>query len=74
MRLGFGFDHFLSLTEDKNKLILYIFILLFIEVRFVYVVEKINTMHRFTPLLYFICWLLHVSAVVCHLQGASGPV
>jgi hypothetical protein len=36
------------------------------------VVENSNTMHRFAPLLYFICWLLHVSAVVCHLQGASG--
>jgi hypothetical protein len=31
-------------------------------------------MHRFTPLLYFICWLLHVSTVVCHLQGASESV
>jgi hypothetical protein len=37
-------------------------------------VEKTNTMHRFAPLLYFICWLLHVSAVACHLQGASGSV
>jgi hypothetical protein len=36
--------------------------------------RKTNTMHRFTPLLYFIRWLLHVSAVVCHLQGASGSV
>jgi hypothetical protein len=31
-------------------------------------------MHRFTPLLYFICWLLHLSAVVCHLQEASESV
>jgi hypothetical protein len=37
-------------------------------------IKKTNTMHRFVPLLYFICWLLHVSAVVCHLQGASGSV
>jgi hypothetical protein len=31
-------------------------------------------MHKFTPLLYSICWLLHVSAVVFHLQEASGFV
>jgi hypothetical protein len=31
-------------------------------------------MHRFAPLPYFICWLLHVSAVLCHIQGASGSV
>jgi hypothetical protein len=28
-------------------------------------------MHWFVPLLYSIYWLLHVSAVVCHHQGAS---
>jgi hypothetical protein len=28
-------------------------------------------MHSFAPLLYPIYWLLHVSAVVCHHQGAS---
>jgi hypothetical protein len=28
-------------------------------------------MHKFAPLLYPICRLLHVSAVVCHHQGAS---
>jgi hypothetical protein len=38
------------------------------------VVEITTTMHRFAPLLYSICWLLHVSAVVCHHQGASGSV
>jgi hypothetical protein len=38
------------------------------------VVEETNTMHRFSPLFYFICWLLNVSAVVCHLQEASGSV
>jgi hypothetical protein len=38
------------------------------------VVEITNTMHRFAPLLYSTCWLLHVSAVVCHRQGASGSV
>jgi hypothetical protein len=38
------------------------------------VVEITNTMHRFAPLLYSIYWFLHVSAVVCHRQGASGPV
>jgi hypothetical protein len=37
-------------------------------------VEKTNIMHRISPLLYFICWLLHVLAVVCYLQGASGSV
>jgi predicted aldo/keto reductase-like oxidoreductase len=37
-----------------------------------YVVEITNKMHRFAPLIYSICWLLHVSAVVCHLQGAYG--
>jgi hypothetical protein len=37
-------------------------------------VEITNTMHKFAPLLYSICWLLHVLAVVCHLQGASGSV
>jgi hypothetical protein len=42
--------------------------------RYSTVVEKTNTMHRFAPLLYFIRWFLHVSAVVCHLQGASGSV
>jgi hypothetical protein len=36
--------------------------------------RKTNTLQRFAPLLYFICWLRHVSAVVCHLQGASGSV
>jgi hypothetical protein len=30
-------------------------------------------MHRFSPLLYSICWLLHVSAVVCHLQELLDP-
>jgi hypothetical protein len=40
----------------------------------IYVAEKTSTMHRFAPLLYFTCWLLLVSAVVCHLQGASGSV
>jgi hypothetical protein len=32
------------------------------------VVEITNAMHRFAPLLYSICWLLHVSEVVCHHQ------
>jgi hypothetical protein len=36
-----------------------------------YVVEITNTMHCFVPLLYSTYWLLHVSAVVCHQQGAS---
>jgi hypothetical protein len=35
-------------------------------------VEITKTMHRLTPLLYSAYWLLHVSAIVCHLQGASG--
>jgi hypothetical protein len=35
------------------------------------VVEITNTMHWFVPLLYSIYWLLHVSAVACHHQGAS---
>jgi hypothetical protein len=35
------------------------------------VVEITNTMHKFAQMLYSICWLLHVSAVVCRLQGAS---
>jgi hypothetical protein len=38
------------------------------------VVEITNSMHRFSPLLYFIYWFLHVSAVVCHHQEASGSV
>jgi hypothetical protein len=40
----------------------------------VVVVEITNTMHRFAPPLYSIYWLLHVSAIVCHHQGASGSV
>jgi hypothetical protein len=36
--------------------------------------QIIKTMNRFAPLLYSICWLLHVFAVVCHLQRASGSV
>jgi hypothetical protein len=40
----------------------------------VVVVEITNNMHIVAPLLYSICWLLHVSAVVCHLQGAPGSV
>jgi hypothetical protein len=35
------------------------------------VVEIINTIHWFVPLLYSMYWLLHVSAVACHHQGAS---
>jgi hypothetical protein len=32
-----------------------------------------NNQHtEFAPMLYSIRWLLHVSAVVCHLQGAAG--
>jgi hypothetical protein len=31
-------------------------------------------MQKFAPLLYTICWLLRVSAVICHHQGASGSV
>jgi hypothetical protein len=38
------------------------------------IVEMTNNMHRFAPLLYSIYRLLHVSAVVCHYQGASGYV
>jgi hypothetical protein len=37
-------------------------------------VEITNTMHRLAPLLYSTCWLLHVSAVVCHLQEASESI
>jgi hypothetical protein len=37
-------------------------------------VKLTNTMHRFTPLLYSISWLLHVSAVVWHQHGACGSV
>jgi hypothetical protein len=36
-----------------------------------FVVEITNTMHWFAPLLYSMRWLLHVSAVVCHHQGAE---
>jgi hypothetical protein len=35
-------------------------------------VEITNTMHKFAPMLCSLSWLLHVSALVCHLQGASG--
>jgi hypothetical protein len=35
------------------------------------VVEITNTMHWFVPLLYSLYWLLHISAVACHHQGAS---
>jgi hypothetical protein len=28
-------------------------------------------MHWFLPLLYSVYWLVHISAVVCHYQGAS---
>jgi hypothetical protein len=38
------------------------------------VVEITNTIDIFAPLLYFIYWLLHVSALVYHHQGASGSV
>jgi cytochrome b561 len=38
------------------------------------VAEMTNNMHRFAPLLYYIYLLLHVSAVFCHHQGASGSV
>jgi hypothetical protein len=38
------------------------------------IVEITNTMHRFASLFYSIRWLLHIPAVVCHLQGASGSV
>jgi hypothetical protein len=38
------------------------------------VVAITNTMHRFAPVLYSGCWLLHISALVCHHQGASGSV
>jgi hypothetical protein len=31
-------------------------------------------MHRFAPLLYSMCWLLHVSAEVSHHQGGSRSV
>jgi hypothetical protein len=37
-----------------------------------YVVEITNTMHRSAPLLYSICWLLHVSAVACHHLHSAG--
>jgi hypothetical protein len=40
----------------------------------IYLVEITNTMHRFAPLFYSIYRLLHVSAVVCYHQGASGSV
>jgi hypothetical protein len=35
------------------------------------VLEETNNMYRFVPLLYSMCWLLHVSAVARHHQGAS---
>jgi hypothetical protein len=39
-----------------------------------YVVEMTNNMHKFLQLPYSMYRLLHVSAVVCHNQGASGSV
>jgi hypothetical protein len=38
------------------------------------VVEITNTMYRFAPLLNSICWFLHFSAEVYHLQGATGSI
>jgi hypothetical protein len=35
------------------------------------IVEMTSNMYWFVPLLYSIYWLLHVSAVACHRQGAS---
>jgi hypothetical protein len=35
-----------------------------------FIAEITNNMHWFVPLLYSIYWLLHVSAVACHHQGA----
>jgi hypothetical protein len=37
-------------------------------------VEITNSMHRFAELLYSVYWLLHVSAIACHHQGASGSI
>jgi hypothetical protein len=42
-----------------------------IPIYIVEVVEITNTVHWFVLLLYSISWLLHVSAVACHHQGAS---
>jgi hypothetical protein len=39
-----------------------------------YVVEMTNNMQKFSQLFYSMYRLLHVSAVVCHHQGASGSV
>jgi hypothetical protein len=39
-----------------------------------YILEITNTMHKFPPLLYAYMLILHVSAVVCYLQGAAGSV
>jgi hypothetical protein len=36
-----------------------------------FLVEITNNMHWFVQLLYSMYWLLHVSAVACHHQGAS---
>jgi hypothetical protein len=38
---------------------------------YIYVLEITNTIYWLSPLLYSIYWLLHVSAAVCHHQGAS---
>jgi hypothetical protein len=38
-----------------------------------YIVKITDTMHWYVPLLYSINWLLHVSAVACHHQGALDP-
>jgi hypothetical protein len=47
------------------------FIIHFIQKVHLVVVEMTNNMHWLLPLLCSIHWLLHVSAVACHHQGAS---
>jgi hypothetical protein len=60
-----------SLCVPKVKISLWGFL---IKYDILNVVEITNNMHCFVPLLYSIYLLLHVSAVVCHHQGALGSV
>jgi hypothetical protein len=41
---------------------------------FKHAIEITNTIHGGEPLLYSVFWLIHVSAVICHHQEASGSV
>jgi hypothetical protein len=62
-----GYTH-INLIHKCNEYNL-MFVLFILDV-----LEITNTTHRLAPLLYSICWLLHVSAVVCHRQEARRSV